>query len=213
MEKKWWGLILVIASIIGAILLFLVVFFSKEIEPYYSDDPRTWVEDKIGGAKEINVDKVTKGEGFVDFNGVQLRHEEIATVFDYEGFYKGEFFRRDYKDDDGNVLMSISPNIKPNDNTIEGFMVEKFENNDLVVYIFLDEDWKRGVGKTNIFWGKDYEFDKEFSFNLVSEGVYMDKIIDAKERFSDDLRMHFGGIIVGDLTRDNDVNATLIRVV
>lgn len=211
MKKKR---ILIIAIIFIIIVIPIIFYFLSIEEPayIYSDDPKTWVEEK-DGVKKINIDKVTRGEGYVDFNGLQLRHEEIETVFDYEGFYKGDYFRREYVDENGKILMKVTPDIKPNDGIIEGFMIEKFENNELVVYIFLDEDWKRNIGNTNIFWGKSYEFDKEFSFNLISEGIYMDKIIDVKERFSDDLRMHFGAVIVGDLARDDDVNATLIRLV
>ncbi|MCK4797691.1 MAG: hypothetical protein KAT05_09930, partial [Spirochaetes bacterium] len=38
---------------------------------------------------------------------------------------------------------------------IEGYMVETFENGTPYVYIYLDEDWKKQVGDTNIILGKD----------------------------------------------------------
>ena len=204
-------------GVVVGILLFVVVigivWYLSTRPRYvtYSDEPKDWVE-KVGVVSEVNVEEITKGSGFVDSAGVQMRGT-IETVFDYEGFYKGNYFRREFADENGRVLMRIAENMNPNDGVIEGFIVERMENDSLVAYIFLDGDWKQKVGKTNIFWGALYEREKAFEFKELPNGVYFDKIVDDKSRFDNNFAIHSGGVIVGDFTRENTKNATAIRLV
>ncbi len=208
MEKKWWGLILIIGSIIAAVLLVLMVFFPKETGPYYSDDPRTWVDDKGGGVKEINVDKVTEGEAYIDEMGEQYEKEGIITAFDYKGWYKGNYFKRDYYEG-SNKIMSINPKMKPGDGIIEGFVLGRIDDEIPYIYIFLDEDWKNDVENTKVYWGYLFENEEVFDYsNEISEGIYFLKVEDDKERFENNYGMSYGGVYVGDLREDN--NSTVI---
>jgi len=189
------GLIIIVSSLI-------IYFVPEEEAPYYSDDPLTWVEDKKE-IKEINIDKVTEGQGYVDFNGQQLITAEIGTVFSYEGWYDGIYFREWYTDLNGNTLMKITLEMNPNDGIIEGFVVERIIDSKPIIYVFLDNDWKTKLPDTRIYWGKRYQNEKDFEFLEVSSGVYMDKVEDDINRFENNFNLHHGGVYVGDLRDDN----------
>lgn len=199
----WISLIVVIA------LALVIINIPKK--GVYTKDAEKWIETK-GTEKKIIVEEITEGTGFVDDMGQQLRVGTIETVFDYEGFYKGNHFKREYVENN-RIIMRINPSMNPNDGIIEGFIVEKIEDDKPVVYIFVDEDWKKNMPLTNIFWGRNFEFEKAFTFTQVSNGIYMNKIEDDISRFSEDYKVHAGGIVVGDITREDDVNKTLIRLI
>lgn len=204
MQKKViFGLLIIIVSLV---LISTVVILNLPKQPeklVYSDDPKTWVIDKPGGVKEVSVDKVTKGESYTDFNGQQYVTSNIGTVFSYEGWYKGQQFRREFIDSKGQNIMKISQNMKPYDGVIEGFIVERIEGNKVYAYIFLDEDWKNKVDNTRIYWGKTYQLDKDFDFSsTISPGVYTNKIEDDPNRFENNYNIHQGGIWVGDLKEE-----------
>ncbi|NQU99348.1 MAG: hypothetical protein HQ538_01300 [Parcubacteria group bacterium] len=205
MQKKWLipGIIaLVILIIVSIIILLKPSLQSEDIKVEYSDDPRTWVDDKPRGIKEVSVDKVTKGEAYIDSNGQQYDTEKIGTVFSYEGWYEGNWFKREYIEKN-KVVMRINPEMKSNDRIIEGFIVEKIENNIPYTYIFLDEDWKNLVNNTRIYWGRSYQLEQDFDFtNEISDGIYMDKIQDQIERFDNNFNLNYGGIWVGDLKEE-----------
>ena len=209
MEHKKFFIIWI--SLLAFIILALVIVNTPK-KGMYATDKEKWIK-TTGAEKEIDVEQITEGTGFVDAMGQQLRAGAIETVFDYEGYYKGNHFKREYKDENGDIKIRINPNMNPNDGIIEGFIIEKLEDDKPVAYIFLDEDWKNNMQLTNIFWGKGYEYEKTFTFTLISNGVYMNKIDDDASRFSDNYRMHAGGIIVGDITRYDDVNKTVIRLI
>ena len=187
-----------------------------EPKPTYSDDPATWIEEK-GAIREISVDKITKGASYHSSLGQQYDDGTISTAFDYEGFYKGSYFRREYKDEDGNLLMRITPEMSPTNGIIEGFIVEKIEDNKPIAYIFLDEDWKQKVGTTYIFWGATFQNERIYDFKEVSKGVYMEQIEDDSSRFTRNYKLNHGGIIVGDITPEKkaieDPNVTAIKFI
>jgi len=210
MQKKVFFSILAIIFSLILISAIIILNIPKQIK--YSDDPKTWIETKAAGIKEVSVDKVTKGKSFIDPLGQQYRSDKIITVFDYEGFYKGRYFKSEYIEEN-KILMRISQTMNANDGIIEGFIVEEIKEGIPVAYIFLDEDWKELVGPTNIFWGAELQNEQPFSYTQVDNGIYMNTINDDQARFSEDYRFHYGSIIVGDLTRENQVNATLIRFV
>ena len=206
MEKRGISklmLILLLVVIIAVVIALILAIRKPKIEPY-SDNPKTWVNDKGGGIKEVSVDEVTKGDSYVDAGGnQQVITADIGTVFTSEGWYKGRYFSNNYEED-GKTLMKIGSDMNPNDGIIEGIIVEKFENGKPFAYIFLDNDWKNRVFNTTVFWGKLYEHEKTFVFNEISPGVYMDKIEDDMSRFENDFSIHKGGIYVGDLRSEND---------
>lgn len=188
-----------ISLLIIIILALIIINLPKE--EVYSDDPKTWIITE-GVEKEIDVEKITEGAGFIDDLGQQLRTDTIETVFDYEGFYKGNHFKREYIDENQKVRMRINPNINPNDGVIEGFIIEKVENNKPMVYIFVDEDWKQSLEFTNILWGRTFQNTRAFNFNQLSKGIYMDEIEDDSTRIEENYNLRFGGIIVGDLNQE-----------
>ena len=161
----------------------------------------------------LNIDFITNGSSFIDSQGQQIRLEDISTVFTIEGYYKGNYFKKEFSDEEDNVLMRIDTSMTPGDGIIEGFILEKIENDVPIAYIFLDEDWKEQVGNTNIYWGDSWAFNKSFEFNSIQEGIYMEKIEDDKSRFSEDYKIRLYGIIVGDLTFEDNENKTLIKLV
>lgn len=225
MEKKWWGLMLIIVSIIIAVLLVLMIFFPKETGPYYSDDPRTWVDDKGGGVKEINVDKVTKGKGYFDDTSEQYKdiNSFIETAFSYNGIYKGNgFFEEKYYTKIGGVdvlVMEITPEFNPTDGILQGIIIERIEHGDPESFLFLDEDWRKQFLDLYIVWGATYQNEKRFEFNSVGNGVYMDHVFDDKDRFTTESYkgVVHGGVIVGDLSRadirNGNLNGTIILLV
>jgi len=218
MEKKWLMGVLLIIVVIGLVLL---GFYADKLKNPYSDEPNDWIIDKGNGIKEIDVEEVTDGEGFLDENGQQYEKYGNRFLFDYDGLYNGVFFLDEIylNEDDGKPIMRITPNLKPYDGVIEGFIVEKIVDNEtLISNIFVDEDWKKSLGyKTNIIWGKDWKNFKKFKFTQIEPGIYMDSIEDERDRLSHNFKEAYGGIVVGDVTVDDVAerrieNLTLIRL-
>ena len=194
----------------GIVLILVVIstvylFKRPEEEIYYSEDPATWIQEKSGGVKKVNVDSITKGDGWDADDQLFLIINGSETVFPYEGYYKGQYFDREHIEN-REVKMRVASDFKPNDGIIEGYIVERKVNESLEVFIFLDEDWKNLVYPTNIIWGEGYSKTKPFIFNEVSDGVYMDRIIDDSERFEFNYLQSNTGIIVGDVTQEKVLN-------
>ena len=216
MEKKWWFLIIVlIVMVIAGISLI------RLMKPTYSD-PKDWIEQKPDGTKIINLTKATDGASYIDSAGGQQWNDKyVNTAFDYGGLYSGEYFNRYYVNESGFKLMEITPNLKPNNNIIEGIIIEKIiKGDEVTTYIFLDEDWKQKVkGTTNIVWGERYENFREFDFTEISKGIYMDSVKDVKTRFKEDFYFHLGSVMVGNFSykhvndKDNTEGLTVIRLI
>jgi len=191
----------VLVIILIVVLAVAFTFFFRKQEAY-SDNPKTWVEDKASGVKEINVEKVTKGKGY--FNDINQQYDDgdIVTVFGYDGIYDGEFFENDYLDQNGKLLLEITPDLNPNDGIMQGIIVESVEDGIFIVNIFLDEDWRKNFGNDiNILWGKTYQNKEIFKFNSISDGIYMNEIIDDADRFTENYDL--GGIIVGNIDQED----------
>ncbi|MBI2138817.1 hypothetical protein HYU13_04460 [Candidatus Woesearchaeota archaeon] len=197
MAKKW----VLVALVLGVLVVGAGFFLFFPREPYYSDDPKDWIENKEGNVKEINIKEATSGKGYIDFNGLQYETEAFGTVFSYDGWYQGNYFRDQYTDPaEERVLMRIGPSMKPHDGVIEGFIIEKVKDGKPLLFIFLDNDWRNNVQNTTIFWGKAYQNDKLFNFSFeVSKGVYLDWVEDDAERFENNYNIHNGGVWVGEL--------------
>ncbi len=203
MSKK--VVVVIVISILIVIGIYLLLSLPKE--KAYSDNPKDWIE-----KGEIDVDLATKGKGYINPIGQQYRDGEISTVFEIEGYYKGDYFSEEFIEN-GKVKMRITNDLNPNDGVIEGFMTEKKEKGKWIVDIFVDEDWRQKVGKTNILWGILYRQEKTFLFNEISKGIYHDQIIDDENRFEDNARIRSFGIIVGDLTREDTSRKTLMKLI
>ncbi len=189
--------ILVILVVIMIIVIGILTTLPKKTT--YSKNPQDWVETKIN-IRIIDVEQVTEGRGYFNTNNQQYKFLSINTAFGYDGIYKGELFKNQYLDYSDIVRIEITPNLIPNDGILQGLIVEKFEDEKLVAYIFLDEDWKKQFGDSiNIAWGSEYQNFKKFEFQQISIGVYMDKVEDDLDRFSEDFNIHQGGVMVGDI--------------
>lgn len=210
MDKKLY-IIFILIALVAVTIVYLVSIPPAVV---YSDDPATWIEAKPDGKNMVSVDKVTQGEG--EFEDSKTVLEDVIAI-NYDGLYDGEYFRGTrYFDDDGNVLLRITDEMVPNDGILDGIILEREEGESLKAFIFVDEDWKTEFGNLNIAWGRSYEHFKEYQFNEVSPGVYMDSIDDDKNRFEYDYRISYGGIAVGDFTQEdvsewNEEGLTVMR--
>jgi len=101
------------------------------------------------------------------------------------------------------VNINIGPNMDPHDNVIEGYMFYDFlPNGTILVYIYVDEDWKNRIEPTTIVWGKmnswdNHNYSKSFEFNKVADGVYRDVIVDDSNRWFRNYTRSYGGVRVG----------------
>lgn len=199
MERKRFFMIWISLLVIVILVLIIINIPKKE----NIDNPKTWVKTK-GFEKEIDVEKATQGQSYFNRDaGQQYKTETIGTAFDLEGWYKGNYFKREYIENN-RIIMRINNEMKPNDGIIEGFVMEKIENNVPYIYVFLDEDWKNNVENTYVYWGEFYENKKEFDFSSpLSSGIYMNMVKDDETRFQNDYGLHLGGVYVGDLREDD----------
>lgn len=210
MSKK----VVVLVGLLIVIIVAVSVTLYMKKQPY-SDNPKKWLEKKNGGIIEINVDKVTKGEGYLDVNGQQYRSSDISTVFRYEGFYNGEPFFDTYKDTENRVFMRITNNIQPSDGIIDGFIVVMIENDKPIFNIFIDNDWKNRVVPTNIMYGLENKIER-LDFEEIREGIFYAKF-EIDEGFFDNFKFHTEAVLVGDFSQkkieneDNDITMMIIQ--
>jgi len=189
---------IIISIIVFLVIIVLIYLLVQPKKTTYSKDPEDWIEDK-GNIKKVDVKKATEGKGYYNLNNQQYKFLSIHTAFSYDGIYKGDIFKNQYFDEYGNLVIEITQDLDPNDNILQGIIIEKFEEGKPLGYIFLDRDWKDQFPEINIVWGKNYQNLKKFVFREVSEGIYMDKIEDDPDRFNEDYSISQGGILVGNL--------------
>lgn len=229
--KKTKEIIIAIATLIAmTMIIFIAVNSMPKVHiPYYTEEPKTWITNEkdyeLSNKTIIDIEKMTKGDSNIDETHQRYTVEGDIKSFYYHAYYKGNSFKTEYLDpifynisygkpiDEvkilraGYTLMKISPEIQPNDNIIEGIIVAREENQKIVFYIFVDEDWKNKIPFTNIIWGDDLN-NKEtlnirgFDFSNNENGVYIEKI--ENEVNWHNLYPKKGGIIVGEMTI-NDV--------
>ncbi|MEM4398109.1 MAG: hypothetical protein QW757_05820 [Candidatus Woesearchaeota archaeon] len=180
------------------ILFFIGIFF---LTYNNKQDTKNWIE-----KNKINLEKATEKQSYQNYIGQQSY--DLDTVFFHEGVYLGNYFK-DYFKENNQIKIRFSEQLKK-DNIPDIFVFEKEEIEDkekkLVVYIFFDEDWKNNIKETNIIWGSNYQYIKKISFtekNKVADFIYMEKINDDKNRFSDDLKIHYTGIYIGMISKDD----------
>ena len=237
-NKKIFIAIIAIILVLSLIVIVKINIPTKqpETEYYFNPLPESWIEEDTSTEDNedmiINVYKATKTLGYFD----GLREEFIyfgkRVTFFYHGYYKGNYFDELYVGNsffetrDANypineinkefVKMKISNKINPKDGVIEGFILGKFEDNELVFYAFVDEDWRKQVEYTNILWANDFSemiYEKKFEFNDPINGIYVNKINGDFNWFK---QARKGGILVGEIykeiIKDNIFNGTLMYV-
>ncbi|MFC1696728.1 hypothetical protein ACFL1H_00190 [Nanoarchaeota archaeon] len=182
--------------LIGAIIFIIAILLPKG--PTYSDDPKDWI-DVDGDINKIDIDEVTDGDAYLRNSWIRYKNEDYNDFFFHSGFYLGNVFEyyfcnsTTYKDEienNPNTLSSIERDniyiknckmiirskLDPNNQVIEGFIAPKIDGETITFYIFTDQQWKDYVGDSYIFWGESYEHNKTYDYNVVSEGIYMDKL-------------------------------------
>lgn len=203
--------IVVVVGIVLLIILAIFIFSGEKnefVEPVPVIDTKYAVQlpDK---RFQVPVEMVTDNKGYTDGTGdIQYMEGTQWTSFVLSGIYKGKTFSKAYyirKENGGyEVPISIGFDMDPTNGVIEGYMVETFVNGTPHVYIYLDEDWRKKVGDTNIIWGKDLQYIQEFKWSKVADGVYMNKIEDDITRFDEiDINSRESGIYVGDFTLED----------
>jgi hypothetical protein len=217
MDKKH---ILIIGTIVIVLFSLVSVFFyTKSLSSgpikndYYTVEPQPWIEDTPyddnSNNVKINVGKASRGQSIYDVNKQEIYHDGLKTLF-YSGIYKGNSFETMFldigfgNDTEDNYkkysLMEIDPELDPTDGIIEGFILGKYEDDEFVFYIFVDEDWKNNLEYTNIIYGNNidsFKF-KQFDFSIEEKGVYVDKIKGDFDWFTSSPRM--GGVYVGEIS-------------
>jgi len=216
-----------ITAIVSVVLVLAIIVTIKVMttpstetpsEPYYfTEEPETWIEDiPETDDVRINVNKATKTLGFFDGLREEFDYYGKRLTFFYHGYYKGKSFDEIYIDEefydqgyvnfpqqdieDTYVKMKISEEMNPNDGIIEGFILVRLENEELVFHVFLDEDWKNNVEYTNILWTNDFTTNdvnvNKFDFTESHNGIYINKIQGNFDWFK---KRTNGGIYVGEI--------------
>jgi hypothetical protein len=184
--------------------------------PHYSEYPGDWIEPENesieDGAININVAEATEEQSeyvlshqrYVDFDG------SIKAIY-YEGSYKGEYFKSAYEDSEGNVKIATGTKIDPYDGILESFALLKKEDGKFVLYLFIDEDWKKESNSDiNIIWGNDLRNNeimnsRKYDFSKEQNGVYFDKVTDNLEFLTEQTTVT-GGLFLGELSFEDFKN-------
>ncbi len=192
----------VISLIVLAVLAVLstLVYWQLTLQPQIvlSDNPSDWVKEE-GKVKKIDFFQATKAQGEYNVANEQIDTGVVRAAFSYWGIYAGDIFKKEHKEN-GVVVMELTPDLNPGDGIPQGIVVERIDGQKVVAQIFLDGDWKKKYPGSNIVWGREFEKEKQFEWNLVKEGVYLTTINDDNNRFSEDFRVAFGGLLVGSVT-------------
>jgi len=207
MQKK-----LVVLGFVLVIVIVLAFLLIRPAAVEFGENPEDWVK-ADGELRRIDIAEATGLNGFFDESGVQLRYPDLTTALGLEGSYKGARFAREYRAEEGSLLMRITPDMTPNDGVIEGFILERKEGTKLVAYLFVDEDWKKLVRPTNIAWGRSFGSERAAEFQEISPGIHLDKVEEDLGRFSDNFLGHSGGIVVGDMSRESTQGRTFIKII
>jgi hypothetical protein len=241
---KKFGILL---AIIVVILVGVIIFLGLKQPPrqqsnYFTEDPITWIQDNDATDQPdgslVDVNRATRGEASV--NNLQENYQTTyGTVsFFYHAIYKGASCRTICYDpkfyDEANMRdpsvieglankylsLRVGPELKPGDGIMDAFILARAEGQSFRFYIFVDDDWRKMMPKTNVVCTGDLESDsltsvEPFDFGVMENGIYVmsldcDDFVDNRES---------GGLMVGDIDRQgitellNDkFNSTMIYV-
>ncbi|MFA6088884.1 MAG: hypothetical protein WC755_03395 [Candidatus Woesearchaeota archaeon] len=170
----------------------------------------------------IDVSYITSDKSHVEASSqyYDIPESNFHTLFSLDGYYKGVYFKEEIVDTEDKSLMKLSREMNPNDGAIDGFIVQRINEVDkrnISTFIFVDEDWKRTIFNTKIFYGSKYNKSADFIFNEIKKGIYVTEISDDPLRYTEDYAISSGGIAVGDLTSEiiqsgNVENSTFMRL-
>lgn len=226
-KNKLTIILTITATIAVAIIISYIIINTrpKSYVPYYTDEPETWISNEKNydptDKTIIDIDKMTKSESSIDNTHQKYIIQGQTESFYYHAYYNGNKFKTEYVDpifynlsygkpiDERLELkkqylkMRISTEITSKDGVIEGLIVAREENKQLVFYIFLDEDWKNSIPDTNIIWGDDLNNKnkltiRKFNFDKKEKGVYIERIDKDVDWFA--FSPSKGGILVGGMS-------------
>ena len=203
---KYVGIIILIYFVISIIVIIINDKY-KETESY-KKNPENWVS-KENNIISVKVENIPGGVAEYDGALQQFNDGDISTAFIIEGWYDGNYFKNFYSENE-KVMVYISNELNSDDDVMDVFISEVFDNGQPYIDIFLDSKWKT-LGKVNIWYGKDFENYEEFRFtkeNEIKKGIFHNRIKDDLNRFiigSDPLQSQ-GGLLLGDLHRDDWIN-------
>jgi hypothetical protein len=191
-------------------LIVLVYKLAAPSKSSYISNEKLWI-DTIEDSVYVNLTKAAARRAYQDGAKQVYRDGNIYTSFSQKVIYEGNTENYEYSENN-RVFLRFTNDMIPNDGIPEGYILEKFENKKPVAYIFIDEDFADEFDYVNIVWGKNLQYEKEFSFDILGEGIYYDRIEDDINRFSDNFRSHSGGIYAGYVFRDDLANRNYKRV-
>ena len=221
-KKHIIGIFLII--ILGILLFYMFKPEQIELDENfdYSVEPESWIRED-DDTTIIDVSQATKGNAqhvysqqrYIDTDG------SILTLF-YEGNYLGQAFKRVYYDENNEAKMRIYPEMNPNDDVIDSFVLFKREDGEFVFYLFVDQDWRDlSNDNINVIWGSNIQDTdnlnyEQFDFTNKDNGIYYMKITDDIDWFRNQNpitgRLFFGEITIQDV-RNKDYDKTFVIVV
>lgn len=220
MDKR----LIIVIPVIIILIIFGFMIYQKtrtgdEKNDYYTIEPEPWIEDTKFDDNPtdvvINVRKATRSESSFDIDRQEYYHDGLKTLFSsgiYEGFPFGSAHMAN-----STTVISIGPEMDPGDGIIDGFILGKYEKEDFVFYVFLDEDWREQIEYTNILYANDLDDPEitEFDFSEPEKGIYVNKVKGEFDWFTRSPRA--GGIYVGELTLDtleiDDLSSTSLTFI
>lgn len=172
---------IVAIAIVVAVYSLLPYMYPEELPPPLPDRNRITgvpfayeIEERVF----IDVEEAADGNANKQSTGnIEYDNEAYWLLFIPRGIYMGDLFSTEYEDEDEVVRMRITNTLDHKNGIIEGWMTFNIRSDIMYVSIFLDRDWKSQVdGKTNIIWGDDLDNIREFEWDSISPGIYMDEI-------------------------------------
>jgi hypothetical protein len=131
--------------------------------------------------------------------------------FETWAFYKGvnTTGKVEYKS-----KINISKTITPGDGIIEGYIVHEFDSLFIKAFIFVDDDWYNEMDSTNILWGTLLSKQKQFNYQKLFDGLFVDTVFIDQRAFANNGLLRFEKIVVGDVNietmRDENAKPTFM---
>jgi hypothetical protein len=191
--KKW--VMLVILILLAAFIIYLTY---KPQQITFSEKPKDWIKSINQTSSMINTIEATAGKGYYEQKTQYIMYKNSIASLKYIGYYNGEFFQNEYLKDN-HAILRVQETLTPNDGTADIFLIQTFEEEKPVIYVFLDNDWKKLIPETNAVWGSEYQYERRLSLQELKPGIYFDKITD-EERFyklEEGPVQKTGGLLIG----------------
>ncbi len=210
-----------IALLAGIVILLLGWAWNYYSNDYknsasYLEQPEHWVTEN-DGVTYIDISKVTQQRAGYDSDTDVITYNDgtIYAAFQTYGLYHGDYFSS-YAQDGTLAVIELGPNMDPNNGIMQVFVVESFEEGIPYIHLFVDEDWKKVMPQTNLIWGKNFSNQQPAQFTEIAQGIYHTQVQDELDRFiqpQEGVWQQVGGMLVGDMTREDWFSNTLDEVI